>query len=127
MPFDHRSLIHREAWLSPCFVRQNHQKKLFFCMAILNHFQTKMFKSETTSFHYFSRSSKNIGDPTSGNGGKKTFKRYFKSEHTDRRTDRRTNRLIESIGPEGRCFEKTCFPVCMHVLLHQTQFRYIVK
>ena len=30
--------------------------------------------------------------------------------HTNRRTDgqtgRRTNRLIESIGPEGRCFEK---------------------
>ena len=39
-------------------------------------------------------------------GGKKTFKRYLKSEHTHRRTDRRTNRLIESIGPEGRCFEK---------------------
>ena len=25
---------------------------------------------------------------------------------TDRRTDTRTFRLIESIGPEGRCFEK---------------------
>ena len=33
---------------------------------------------------------------------------------TDRQTDRQTNirtfRLIESIGPEGRCFEK--FPEC---------------
>ena len=30
-------------------------KKLFFlCVAILDHFPTKMFKSETTSFHYFS-------------------------------------------------------------------------
>ena len=38
--------------------------------------------------------------------GKKTFKRYLKSEHTDTWTDRQTNRLIESIGPEGRCFEK---------------------
>ena len=42
--------------------------------------------------------------------GKKTFKRYLKSEHTHGRTDgqthRRTFQLIESIGPEGRCFEK---------------------
>ena len=29
-PFDQRSLIHREAWFPPCFVRQNQQKKLFF-------------------------------------------------------------------------------------------------
>ena len=49
-----------------------------------------------------------------GNGGKKTVKQYLKSEHTDRQTDKQTNiwtfRLIESIGPEGRCFEnKSCF------------------
>ena len=55
IPFDQRSLIHREAWFPPCFVRQNQPKKtIFFCLAILDHFQTKMFKSETTSFHYFS-------------------------------------------------------------------------
>ena len=53
-----------------------------------------------------SESLKNIGHPTSGSGGKKTVKRYLKSEQTHRRTDRRTFRLIESIGPEGRCFEK---------------------
>ena len=29
-------------------------KKTFFCAAILDNFQTKMFISETTSFHYFS-------------------------------------------------------------------------
>ena len=56
------------------------------------------------------RISKNIGHPTSGRGGKKTVKRYLKSEQTDRQTDRQTNiwtfRLIESIGPAGRCFEK---------------------
>ena len=55
------------------------------------------------------RISKNIGHPTLGSGGKKTVKRYLKSEHTDRHTDKhthgRTFRLIESIGPEGRCFE----------------------
>ena len=50
-----------------------------------------------------------FGHPTSGSGGKKAFKRYLKSERTDRQTDRRTHRrtfrLIESIAPEGRCFE----------------------
>ena len=59
------------------------------------------------------RISKKFGHPTLGSGAKKTFKRYLKSEqtdgHTDTRTDghtdRRTFRLIESIGPEGRCFE----------------------
>ena len=30
MPFDQRSLIHREAWFPPCFVSQISQKKLFF-------------------------------------------------------------------------------------------------
>ena len=29
-PFNQRSLIHREAWFPPCFVRQNQPKKLFF-------------------------------------------------------------------------------------------------
>ena len=54
-PFDQRCLIHREAWFPLCFVRQNQPKKtIFFCSAILDHFQTKMLKSETTSFHYFS-------------------------------------------------------------------------
>ena len=52
-PFDQRSLIHREAWFPPCFVRQNQPKKHFFCLAIWDHFQTKMFQFETTSFHYF--------------------------------------------------------------------------
>ena len=62
------------------------------------------------------RISKNIGHPTSGSGGKKTVKRYLQSEQThtqtDGQTDRRTFRLIESIGPEGRCFEN---PSCQKV------------
>ena len=50
-----RALIHREAQFPTCFVRQNQPKKHnFFCLAILDHFKTKMFKSETTSYHYFS-------------------------------------------------------------------------
>ena len=81
----------------------------FICASILDHFQTKMFQSETTSLHYFSPRIQNIGHPTLGSEGEKTFKRYLNSEHTNRRTDRRTRRwtfrLIESIGPEDRCFE----------------------
>ena len=43
-----------------------------------------MFISETTSFHYFSpRIPKNIGHPTLGSGGKKTVKRYLKSEKSE--------------------------------------------
>ena len=109
-PFDQRSLIHREAWFLPCFVRQNQQKKLFFARQFQTTSKQKRFKCQTTSFHNFSPRILNL---TSGSGGKKMFKRYLKSEqtdkqtdkHTDRHTDRRTNQVLESIGPEGRCFE----------------------
>ena len=37
--------------------------------------------------------------------GKKTIKRYLKSEQTFTQTDGRTYQFIESIGPEGQCFE----------------------
>ena len=80
-PFNKRSLIHREAWFPPCFVGQNQQKKTFFARQFLT-----------------------ICEP-SGSGGKKTFKRFLKSERTDGQThgqtERQTFRLIESIGPEG--------------------------
>ena len=109
-PFAQRSLIHREAWFPPCFVNQNQQKKTFF----LRRFQTSSKQKCSNvrpllsiNFPQGFRISKNIGHPTSGSGGKKTVKRYLKSEQTDRRTDRRTFQLIESIGPEGRCFEKS--------------------
>ena len=89
------SLIHREAWFPSCFVRQNQKKKEKNCAAILDHFQTKMFKCKTTSFHFPPQGfqiSKNIGHPTSGSGGKKTVKRNLKSEHTDKHTDTQTDR-----------------------------------
>ena len=108
-PFDQRSLIHQEPWFPPCFVRQNQQKKSFFCAAIFDNFQQKCPNPRpllTITFPQGFRISKNIGHPTSGSGCKKTFKRYLKSEHTNRRTNRRSFRLIGSIGPEGRCFEK---------------------
>ena len=76
MPVDQRSLIHQEVWFPPCFVRQNHQKKTSSFLPILDHFQSKIFKSETTSIHYLSPkdsdSLKNIGHPTLKNWGTKT-------------------------------------------------------
>ena len=90
----------------------------------------KVLKSDTTSFYYFSPM---ISHPTLGSGSKKTFKWYLKSEqthrHTDAQTDRHThiwtNRLIERIGPEGRCFENKLDPnksqIKMAQLKQQTQ------
>ena len=45
-----RPLKKTKNWRRPKKVK----KKTFFCAAILDNFQTKMFISETTSFHYFS-------------------------------------------------------------------------
>ena len=39
----------------------------------------------------FPKDSENIGHPTLGSGGKKTFKLYLKSEHTDKQTDTQTD------------------------------------
>ena len=94
MPFDQRSLIVRVVWFPPCFVRQNQQKK----QAILHHFQRKIFKSETTSYPYFSPKIPNLWKYWTsdfGKWGKKTFKRYLKCEQTDRHTYRRTDRRTD--------------------------------
>ena len=158
MPFDQRSLIHREAWFpggpripkNQMFLKngKNHPKRknsktsrdmpklvihplpevsnpsgsvvsTMFCKAksakkqffLARRFYTT-FKRKCSNlrpllsitFPQGFQISKNIGHPTLGSGGKKTFKQYLKSEQTHRHTDRRTFRLIESIGPEGRCF-----------------------
>ena len=73
-------------------VKEVREKKLLFCAAILDNFQTKMFISETTSFHTFPqgfRISRNIRYPTLGSGGKKIVKRYL--THTHRQTDGQTD------------------------------------
>ena len=96
------------------FCKANQQKKTFFCAAIFDNFQTKMFKSETTSFPYFSPKNseslkildirlREVGAKRRLNGTSK------KNTHMDGQTDRRTFRLIESIGPDGRCFENCPF------------------
>ena len=104
-------------------------KKTFFARRFQTIFKQKCsylrpFLSIT--FPQAFRISKNIGHPTSGSGGKKTVKRYLKSEQTDRqtdgqtdgRTDRRIFRLIESIGPEGRSFEKNIKPLLSQNVMH---------
>ena len=54
---------------------------------ILHPLLVKVFKCETILSITFSQGfqiSKNVGYPTLGSGGKKTFKRYLKSAQTDK-------------------------------------------
>ena len=65
----------------------------------------------STTFPHGFRISKNIGHPTSGNGGKKMFKRYLKSEHTNKHTDTQMDILTyRKHRPRGPMFWKrrTC-------------------
>ena len=98
------------------FCKAKSAKKTFFARRFLTIFKQKFSNLRPLLSILFPKDfwiSKNIGHPTSGSGGKKTFKRYLKSEETDRQTDgqtnRRTIRLIESIGPEGQCFENLAY------------------
>ena len=105
-PLDQSSLIHREAGFPPCFVRQNQQKNNFFLrgdfrplpnknVQILDHFFPLLFPQGF-------RIAKNIEHPTLGSGGKKTVKRYLKSEHTDTQTDRhQPGQKIQDCGLVG--------------------------
>ena len=100
-----------ESVVSTMFSKAKSAKKnIFFCLAILDHFQTKMFKSETTSFHYFSPKDSEVLKILDIRLPKVGAKRRLNGTSrvntwTDRQTHRQTFRLIESIGPEGRCFE----------------------
>ena len=88
--------IHWEAWFPPCFVSKNQQFQ-----TTCNHKSSNLRPLLSITFPQEFRIFINIGHPASESGGKKTFTRYLKSEQTETRT----NQLIESIGPEGRCFE----------------------
>ena len=71
------------------------KKKLFFAWRFLTIFKQKCSNLTpllSITFPQGFRSSKNIGLPTSGRRGKKTFKRYLKSEHTDKDTDKHRDR-----------------------------------
>ena len=78
--------------------------KNFFATAIITTFMIKSFLiwDHFITFPQQFRISKIFGHPSLGSGGKKTVKRYLKSEQTYRHTHRHThiwtNQLIESIG-----------------------------
>ena len=62
------------------------EKKTFFCAAILDNFKQKCSYLRpllSITFPQGFQISKNIGHPTSGSGGKKTVKRYLKSEKSE--------------------------------------------
>ena len=71
------SLIHREAWF-PGGPRI--PKNQIFLKNKKNHLKRKNSKTSRDM-------PKNIGHLTLGNGGKKTFQRYLKSEQTVKQTD----------------------------------------
>ena len=70
-------------------------------MAILDHFWTKNFNSETTSFPKDSKSLKIFDIRLREVVAKR---RLNVTSKVNIQTDRRTSWLIESIGPEGQCF-----------------------
>ena len=120
MPFDQRSLIHLEAWFPPCFVRQNQQKKLFFLrgdfrplsnknVQMLDHFFPLLFPKDSISLKIFDIRLREVGAKRPLNGTSKVNRQTHR--RTEKHTDRRTFRLIESIGPEGRCFENLFTPL----------------
>ena len=94
----------------------NERKKsvifFFFAAAILDHFGSKMFKSETTSFKFFPQRIPNLNffwTSSLGRGGKKALKRNLKSKQNNRQTDKQTNRPadkhFESQKAWARCFK----------------------
>ena len=75
-------------------VKKVEKKKLFFVTRFSTIFKQKCSNLRpllSITFPQGFRICKNIGHPTLGSGGKKTVKRYLKSEHTHRQTDGRTD------------------------------------
>ena len=96
-------------------------QKTFFAATILDHFLAKIFRSETTSFHYFSQRILNVQKFWTSDFGKLGQKDVYTvpqkvnrqtQKDTDRRTDTRTFWLVKSFGPEGRYFENLNVNVC---------------
>ena len=67
-PFNPRSLIHRDSWFPPCFVRQNQQKNNFFFARRFETFFKQKCSNQRKLLSIFSpqgfRISKDIGHPT---------------------------------------------------------------
>ena len=115
MPFDQRSLIHREAWFPSCFVRQNQPKNKLFLrgdfrplpnknVQMWDHLFSLLFPKDSESLKILDIRLRKVGAKRPLNGTSKV------NRQTDRQTDKQTNiwtfRLLESTGPEGWCFEK---------------------
>ena len=66
---------------------------------IWDHFFPLLFPKDSESVKILDIRLREVGAKRPLNGTSKV------NRHTDGHTDRRTFRLIESIGPEGRCFE----------------------
>ena len=66
---------------------------------MLDHFFTLLFPKDSEPLKISDIRLREVGAKRLLNGTSKVNRR------TNTPTDRRTNRLIESIGPEGRCFE----------------------
>ena len=103
IPFDQRSLIHREAWFPPCFVRQNQQqKKTFFTRQFQPTSQQKcsiLRPLLSCTFPQGFRIFKIFGHPTLGSGGKIGLKIYYMKRRqtqtqTHRHTDTQKHRLF---------------------------------
>ena len=78
---------------------------------MLDHFFSLLFPKDSESLKILDIRLREVGAKRPLNGTSKV------NRQTDGQTDRRTFRLIESIGPGGRCFEKSK-PFCsMYCLL----------
>ena len=86
---------------------------------IWDHFFPLLFPKDSESLNILDIRLQKVGAKRRLNGTSKVNTRT--DRRTDRQTDRWTNRLTETIGPEGRCFEKIYFltgtcpnPYCVH-------------
>ena len=70
---------------------------------MLDHFFSLLFPKDSESLKILDIRLREVGAKRPLNGTSKVNRQT--DRQTDRRTDRRTFQLIESIGPEGRCFE----------------------
>ena len=90
------------------------RKNTFFYVVHIDHFFLLRFPKDSESLKTLDLWLQEVGAKRRLNGTSKV------NTHTNRQTHRRTFRLIESIGPEGWCFEK------MFWRRRQNCFRFIV-
>ena len=108
MSFDQRSLIHREVWFLPCFVRQNQSKNNLFLrrdfrplpnknVPIWDHFYPLLFPKDSESLKILDIGLREVGAKRRLNGTSKV--NIQTNKHTDRQTDISTYRKHRPRGP----------------------------